>query len=39
MKLYTIGEAVTANENGSAIDLWALTDQLGAGRGQELLVV
>ncbi len=39
MNILTIGEAVTANENGAAIDLWAQTDLFGAGRGKELILI
>lgn len=39
MNIYALGEAVEDNEEGDAIDLWALTDHFGAGRGKELVVM
>lgn len=39
MNIHTLGEAITANENGTIIDLWSLTDLFGAGRGKGLLLM
>lgn len=39
MNINTILDAVTANEGSTAIDLWALLDHFGAGRGKEITVM